>query len=286
MYIKGSKRINIEAVLKIAVLLGFAVLFSKMIASGEIHYYVHPRMVPYVKGGIGAMVVIALFTTKDVFRMKQHINIAPYLFFLMPLVTGFVLPVKVMDATSFATGIQLSRKAPAQVAIQPSKAPAIEVALDSNQTFKEVTETPSTPSTPLSLDKQSFSKTSQTVAALEGQVFLKTVDKLSLDLDAVVGQEIELAGFIYLEEGFESNQFVVGRYVVTCCAADAEMYGILCVDDSELDHKANSWVRVKGIVEQTTYRRSYDDQEIEMAQIRVKEIEIIAPPKEPYIYYN
>ena len=283
MYIKGSKHINIDAVFKIAVFLGFAFLFYTMIASGEISYYVHPRIVPYVKWGIGALVLIALFTTRDLFRLKRHINIMPYLFFLIPLVTGFALPVKVMDATSTATGVQLTKKVPVQDSVQSAMKPALSVELDSDKTFKAKTDKTVTE---VPLEEQSPKVSSQIVDPLEGPIFLKTVDHLSSDLEGCIGEEVELAGFIYVEDGFEPDQFVIGRYVVTCCAADAEIYGVLCKDVSDFDHKANSWVKVKGTVEKTTYMSSYDDKEIEMAQIVIEEIESIAPPKEPYIYYT
>lgn len=283
MYIKGSKRINIDAVFKIVVFLGFAFLFYTMIASGEINYYVHPRIVPYVKWGIGALVLIALFTTRDLFRLKRHVNMMPYLFFLIPLVTGFVLPVKVMDATSTATGVQLTRKVPTYDSAQPSIKPAIEFELDSDKTFKTVAENTATN---LPMEEQVPGIPNQIDDLLDGKTFLKTVNNLSSDLDGSVGQEVELAGFIYEEEDFEPNQFVIGRYVITCCAADAEIYGILCKDMSVFDHKVNSWVKIKGTVEKTAYMSSYDNKEIEMAQIVIDEIESIVSPEDPYIYYS
>lgn len=104
MHLTKSYRINIEAVLKLIILLGFALFFYLTIESGKALLYIHPRIVPYMNFGIVAMILISLFIVRDIFKPKRKVSITPYLFFLIPLIMAFALPAKSMDSTSMAFG--------------------------------------------------------------------------------------------------------------------------------------------------------------------------------------
>ncbi len=97
-------RINIETVLRLIILLGFALFFYLTIESGKVLLYIHPRIVPYMKFGIVAMVLISLFIARDLFKPVRRVNFAPYMFFIIPLFMAFALPAKSMDSTSMAFG--------------------------------------------------------------------------------------------------------------------------------------------------------------------------------------
>lgn len=104
MHAIGSRRINIEAILRLVILLGFAIFFFSIIQSGKVELYVHPRIVPYIKFGIIAMISISLFTIRDIFKPKRKVNVVPYLFFIIPLFLAFSLPAKSIDSTSMSFG--------------------------------------------------------------------------------------------------------------------------------------------------------------------------------------
>lgn len=81
MKFSKSSPVNIEAVLKLTILLGFALFFYSTISSGTVRLYVHPRLVSYMKFGIAAMVLIALFIVRDVFKPKRKVNLALSVFY-------------------------------------------------------------------------------------------------------------------------------------------------------------------------------------------------------------
>ena len=101
----GAVRVNFEACVRLFILLGFALFFYLTVQSGKAQYYVHPRIVPYMKFGIGAMLLLSLFTARDIFRSRRKkARLLPYLLFVVPLISAFVFPARVIDATSISGG--------------------------------------------------------------------------------------------------------------------------------------------------------------------------------------
>src|SRR5471030_1070352 len=80
------KKLNIENIIKILILLGFSVFYFRIIVNNEIIKYVHPRIVPFVALGMIAMVIIALFLIKDSFHnKKKKFKLRNYIIFIIPL---------------------------------------------------------------------------------------------------------------------------------------------------------------------------------------------------------
>ncbi|MRX72401.1 TIGR03943 family protein [Bacillus lacus] len=94
------------------------------------------------------------------------------------------------------------------------------------------------------------------------------------------GKEMELIGFVYREPDFESNQFVVARFGLSCCVADASVYGTLAAMPDGEALEEDQWVRVSGVLEQTTYN------DWNLPYLQINSIEKIEQPSEPYVYEN
>jgi len=73
---------------------------------------------------------------------------------------------------------------------------------------------------------------SQSLTALEAAPDDRTVlDWVKLfnhesDLSPYVGEQANVVGFIYHDERLNAGQFMLGRFVITCCAADAFAIGM------------------------------------------------------------
>jgi putative membrane protein len=82
-----SRKLNMDAVLKVSLLLGFATFFFITIKSGTIHMYVHPRIILYIKIGIIVMLAMTLFQLKEIFKpQRKQVKLYQYLFFIIPLI--------------------------------------------------------------------------------------------------------------------------------------------------------------------------------------------------------
>lgn len=55
--------------------------------------------------------------------------------------------------------------------------------------------------------------------------YIQTLSIVDEQLAQFSGKEVQLTGFIYKDESFAADQAVISRYVVSCCVADASVYG-------------------------------------------------------------
>ena len=49
------------------------------------------------------------------------------------------------------------------------------------------------------------------------------------------------------------NQFVIGRFAIDCCSADALPYGVLVEDTNAPKYMNDAWIKVRGKLETTVY---------------------------------
>lgn len=111
-------------------------------------------------------------------------------------------------------------------------------------------------------------------------LYMETLTTVDLYLDRFVGKKLELTGFVYRQDDMKSNQFVVGRFAIQCCSADAAPFGVLVEYDRAANFPSDSWVTVTGTIEKT----HFNDNDI--MKIKVEKIAKAEPAKTQYIYPN
>jgi putative membrane protein len=113
---------------------------------------------------------------------------------------------------------------------------------------------------------------------VKDEKYISTISMISEHLDQFIGKKVEITGFVFRERDFPANQFVVARFGVTCCIADANVYGMLVKGENAAKLKDNTWIKVTGTIHQTTYRQSI------IPVIEQPAIETIEVPDQPYVY--
>jgi putative membrane protein len=100
------------------------------------------------------------------------------------------------------------------------------------------------------------------------------------DLDFYGGKPVDVVGFITADPDDPQNVFYVSRFVVTCCAVDAQPTGVpVYLADWPSTYALDDWVRVTG--EFTTNPSARSGQAIALAPDKVTEVE---QPSEPYLF--
>jgi uncharacterized repeat protein (TIGR03943 family) len=95
------------------------------------------------------------------------------------------------------------------------------------------------------------------------------------DPSAFAGQEATVVGFVYRDEGFDEQQFMVSRFVVSCCVADATALGLIVSWPGSLDLPLDTWVEVHGVFQPGR----------QATPILVADrVTPTAPPNQPYLY--
>lgn len=98
------------------------------------------------------------------------------------------------------------------------------------------------------------------------------------DANAIKGQRADVIGFVYQDSRLGDGQFLVGRFTITCCVADALAIGMAVKWPQAQSLPANTWVQVKGPVEATTV----DGQRL--PRILAESVETVPEPTDPYLY--
>ncbi len=60
------------------------------------------------------------------------------------------------------------------------------------------------------------------------------------------GQQADVIGFVYHDDRLPDDEFLVGRFAVTCCVADAFAVGVIVQTPEAATWGGNTWVHVSG----------------------------------------
>ena len=79
--------------------------------------------------------------------------------------------------------------------------------------------------------------------------YIEALNYLYLNMDEVKGDTVKISGFAIKDAPFVTEgHFVIGKYVISCCAADAGVVGIL-VKDSRVKVNDKGWYEIEGVID-------------------------------------
>ena len=92
------------------------------------------------------------------------------------------------------------------------------------------------------------------------------------------GQPVRITGFVYRDHRLSEDQFFVGRFIITCCAADAMAVGLVVQSEDAGIFPESTWVSVHG-------KMSSIEMDGEVLPLVLGDnIESIPAPEQPYLY--
>jgi putative membrane protein len=298
------------------ILLGFSVLIFMMHYTGEILLFINPKYLLLSKAA--AIIFFILFliqitrawTVKgtDVsetcchedgccsqdhdhnhdhgdtpFNVKKLVS---YSIILLPLLTGFILPAKVLDSS-------IADKKGAMLTIAGSSKKGNEKEEITDQSGQN---TPQTDQDSILEDdtatvtgyenEKSEAEYEKLMKQLEESplidfnesIFSTYYEEISSNIDKFQGRKVSLNGFVYKEEGFSENQLVVSRFLVTHCVADASIIGFLSEFPEASKIEKDTWIKVEGVIQNSTYM------DTPIPLIKVTKWQEIKEPESPYLY--
>lgn len=92
------------------------------------------------------------------------------------------------------------------------------------------------------------------------------------------GQEADFIGFVYTEPGFPPEHFMVARFMVSCCVADASPLGLPVAYENTDTLPLGQWVQVRGHFVAGDFR----GQTVPILQVET--LAMIDQPPQPYLY--
>jgi putative membrane protein len=99
-----------------------------------------------------------------------------------------------------------------------------------------------------------------------------------MDTKKYENKTIELTGFVFRDKDFNDTSFIAARSLITCCAADTSIVGLICEYNDGKQLKNDTWIKVKGKIKDTSFNGQ------QMPMIVVEKCEEIEKPKNEYIY--
>lgn len=251
------KKISSDVIIKILILLCFMIFYFKIIKNNEIIMYVHPRFIPFAIFGMISMFIVAIFLiTESLQRKKKKLRFKNYVTFIIPLIMIFL-----MQSTS-ANSFSLMK--------------TDNINTNSNEISNVNSSTPKIESDEQDENNNLYIKNS--VIEVDTDNFLNSVDILTENADKYEGQEIEIEGFVHKNTTLKDNEFIVGRFVMICCAADLLVEGIKCDSNNQEIYPSDTWVKIQGKINTETV-----NSEIEPI-IVVEHIEKDPNPDTKYLY--
>lgn len=287
MKIMKTRSYNMDAAFKAVVLLGFAMFFFLTIRSGQVLKYVHPRNVPVIKFAILAMVVVSVFLIHEVFKPQRLKGSSmPLLFFAVPLFLAFLLPVQSFGSSSIAYE-DLSLGGTSQYVDKSELNTAYSdesVSYEDNNmdTYSDEENLNTIDSN--TIDSSTVDAAENKFELIDGTVivdddhYVAWMQEIYENMDKYIGKKIEVTGFVYKDEQFAANEFVSGRMMMVCCAADMQTIGFLCRSNQTAALKADAWIKVYGTIEKGEFDGS------DMTTIEVVHIENTEKPEVEYVY--
>ncbi|MBU8908814.1 TIGR03943 family putative permease subunit [Desertibacillus haloalkaliphilus] len=310
------KNLSFHAYIRGIILIGFALLLLGFIISGSIQLYISPKMMPFIYFATVVFLILGVIQILRSTAKNQEEEIAcdcgadhgmsgsrlrqliVYGIFIVPIVGGFMLPDHVLDSSVAANrGIQLgsglySKPTPAAASPEQNSTARAEAFLDDpDQYYRELANGGDTDTEHYTIEdfytEEGFNSYYDELAnelleedriIVTDENYLDVMTVLDMHLDQFIGREIEIMGFVYREPDFEENQLVVARFSMTCCVADAAVYGTLVEFPEAEQFENDTWIQISGTIDQSQYN------EFIVPLVHLREIEVIEAPDQPYVF--
>ncbi|RIW38928.1 TIGR03943 family protein [Bacillus salacetis] len=278
------------------ILIGYALLLLKLFLTFDMANFVAEKMHGYMYFALGVFIFLGAI---QIIRGTSSSNkvhscgcdahelprgflktVSVYSLFIIPVILGFMLPDNLLDSSvASKRGVNIGS---GMYSAPPSTGEKVPAA-DEKETSKEESAVEATLGNyeefPLEedFDKLKVLASEREKVYVRDEQFIQTLSLIDENLDAFIGKEIQLKGFIYKDESFEGDQAVISRFTVTCCVADAGVYGLLAEDEQLGSLEPDTWVNVSGMVDKI------DLNGYMMPFIKDPVYEVIDAPENPYV---
>lgn len=275
------KRFNKAEWIGFVFLLGWIVYLVYLLKSGGIVSYIHPKRIPLMWGTVLGMIVLALYQSSKLFTIpSRQAKTGVY----MPI--GLILLCGLLTLTSKETDRAVQLRPQSVLSNSTSSAAETEdnseEAKDAGVTYLEEGEA-FIESNPNEIDNAENKVAGADEIFVKDENYTQTLSDIEQNPSQYVGRKIVLEGFVYRDPSFGKNDFVVARMFMICCAADAQITGLMATWDKSNSLNDNQWIKAEGILKTQSY--VIEGQESLIPIIHITSAEKLPTPENQYVYY-
>lgn len=260
-----------ENLLRLLILVCFFLLFYRVIAGGGLLQLIHPQFTYNAKVGLSIFALLVfvqairligdLLTSS--FRKQDH-RLAGcfYYVFIGAIAICFLIPAKSLGSiTAEKKGMKYLNSL------------SITASARSDNNASPIPFNAKTQQSPQSVNPKQAS-----VLYIDDTNHIRWITIMYEATENFIGREVNLKGFVYRPTGLTDHQFMVARFEISCCAADAVPSGLIVEwPDSSL-YKNDTWVEVRGKIQQENYEG------IDVPLLKAATVSPIEPLPNPYVY--
>lgn len=92
------------------------------------------------------------------------------------------------------------------------------------------------------------------------------------------GTPVDVIGFVYREPLHPQDGFMLARFTMSCCVADAFPIGMPAIADGAADYAAGEWLRLRGQLKAASFGAEI------LPVVFAEAIERVDEPRQPYLY--
>ena len=288
------KRFNKGEWIGFILLVGWALYLLYLLTKGSIVSFIHPKRIPLMWGTLIGILVLAFYQSTKLFTIPSRKAVYhSYLPIGLVLLCGvFTLTAKETDRISDSKPQMLLTQ---QVNNEERKG-VMSSSVNKNETIQSDEAKPETITSEtksvepdittskkiVSSDNKNLKGSSNEII-LDDENYTEILADIEQNPNEYMGKKIKLEGFVYRDEQFEKNDFVVARMFMVCCAADAQVTGLMATWDKSSTLNDKQWVRVEGVLKTQTYE--IEGQKSLIPMIHIVSVAKIQTPDNQYVYY-
>ncbi|MEH7415108.1 TIGR03943 family protein [Neobacillus drentensis] len=282
------------------ILIGFMLLLFKLLLTNNISLLIAPKMTHFIYFTLfvclilGVLLIIRGTSGKDdsyhcdcdgdhSYPASFSKGLFLYLLFILPITTGFLFSNNVLDS-SVAMNRTIKLGASSQAANQKNPAKNNSKSNSSSVSSKTNSSNPKSvlDNQPEPLTQSEYNTLKEKLLKaqrinIDDVQYVNIMNIIQDNLKNMIGKTVTTKGFVYREKGFMQNQMIVARFGITCCVADASVYGMMVNGDVAVLPK-DKWVQVTGKIEETQYNGE------DIPVLKVDQLLKITAPKQPYVF--
>ncbi|WP_028778909.1 TIGR03943 family putative permease subunit [Shimazuella kribbensis] len=252
------------AILRVCILFSLAILLTYLILSRQLNYFIHPRIQYFSIFGFAALIILGIIQMKNIRHKAMHpIGIWGYIMISLPIFFFVLFPSKPSDA-NLADQKVYTYIPPAQVDKKTKKD------MDATQLQEEDWEAP--------YKKQAAEFKKLPTIILTKENFIDVTNVLAMYPEDFKGKKVRMVGFVYREEGFEENQFVIARLSMACCVADAGVVGFFVETKRPKVFQKDQWYQIDGTFEMKKRETG------EVPGLKIEQYKRVPALKDSYVY--
>lgn len=296
---KQNETASFHQLIRGIILFGFMMFFFKLLLTKDITLLIAPKMVPFIFGTLIIFMILGVLllfrgTSEEGHAFHCHCegghsypssffkSVFYYLLFIFPLLTGFLFENNVLNSSVAMNRTIKLGATNSQYTNQTNIIKSITSSQNANMSStassaNDVMSYQPDPLTQSQFDALKAKLLNTQMINIDDNHYVPIMNIIQDNLKGMLGKTVTTKGFIYREKNFMQNEIIVARFGITCCVADASVYGFMAKGNVASLPK-DKWVQVTG----TIYQTQYDGSTIPI--INIKQISTISVPKQPYVF--